>query len=740
MAKWNLDFYQGEDGYSDGSIEDEILAMVKSQKSIETILEEDDRWPILYHLSSRRENIFSWYSFNKQSNLLEIGGGCGALTGFFCDNVKAVTSVELTKKRSEINYERNKNKENLEIITGNFHNVKFKEKFDYIILNGVFEYAASFNNTKEPYVDFLKQLKNMLRPKGRVFIAIENRLGIKYFNGAKEDHTNELFSGLDNYKGIDFVKTFSETELKEVIYQAGFLQTEFYYPMPDYKFADTIYTSTNFKLANFNTGKGFDKNRFSFFDETQMMKSLVKEKVFGKFANSFLVEISNKKENINKDKILFAKISNYRKEAFSIQTIVLCEKGKKYVDKIGMNPESVAHIKKMLKHQGRSVESFRNIPLTPLEKGVRMEYLEGLTFEQRLLEFLEEKNLKEFEDTIKGFYALILKGASEEDYYSEEFKNVFGNAEVKRTFQCKKDMNIDLIFSNIFIEKDKNIIIDYEWYFDFMIPVEFILWRSLRMLYTGNELVRRYYSYDGLFEVLGINKEGLEETFIAWESSFVNNYVGTNLYSGFKKKELKLKKELVEKTLNPDSLHSTLYIGDEEGFKEENTWVIEKKIVDDYFEIEYDLSVLDQKILGLRWDPCEELCQIKGLKAEINGKPLEMTALNPFYEENDLMYFTTADPIYLIKGKIEKDDKILIKGFIKKIKQEDLDLILKEISRKEREKSTKEKEEIKKKFEKEIDILQQLMEHYKKENELIKSSHSWKMTAPIRKIMNKVRK
>lgn len=38
MAKWVLDFYQGEQEYSDGSIEQELLDIVKSGKNLNNVI------------------------------------------------------------------------------------------------------------------------------------------------------------------------------------------------------------------------------------------------------------------------------------------------------------------------------------------------------------------------------------------------------------------------------------------------------------------------------------------------------------------------------------------------------------------------------------------------------------------------------------------------------------------------------------------------------------------------------
>ena len=139
MAKFNLDYYSGENFYSDGDIEKEILKIVKTQGSYESM--ENVPFPVLYHLSRVRENILNWYPFQEDATCLEIGSGCGAISGLLCERMKKVVSVELSKQRADINMARHERVPNLEIWVGNLNDMVFGEQFDYIVLNGVFEYA-----------------------------------------------------------------------------------------------------------------------------------------------------------------------------------------------------------------------------------------------------------------------------------------------------------------------------------------------------------------------------------------------------------------------------------------------------------------------------------------------------------------------------------------------------------------------------------------------------------------------
>ena len=290
-AALNLDYYSGQDYYSDGDIEEELLNIVKTHQDFDEVLADDNRWPILYHLSPIRQNIINWYPFEKGASCLEIGGGCGAITGALCRAMDEVKVVELSKRRSSINYERHKSYNNLEIIVGNLNDIKFEKKFDYITLNGVLEYAGAFTHTDEPYKDFLKQIKTYLKKEGKLIIAIENRYGLKYFAGAKEDHTGKEFDGITGYLGNNTVRTFGKIELENLLKESGYPVQEFYYPHPDYKMPMEIYSQewlpdTDSLLL---PAPNFDNERYTYFDEAEAYKGIIENGKFEFFANSFLV-------------------------------------------------------------------------------------------------------------------------------------------------------------------------------------------------------------------------------------------------------------------------------------------------------------------------------------------------------------------------------------------------------------------------------------------------------------------
>ena len=127
---------------------------------------------------------------------------------------------------------------------GNFQEIEknLTEKYDYITLIGVFEYGESYIRSENPYVDFLRIISEHLKPDGKIILAIENRLGLKYWAGCTEDHFGTLFEGIQGYPKTKGVKTFSRKEFNGILEEAGNLKADWYYPYPDYKFPMTIHS------------------------------------------------------------------------------------------------------------------------------------------------------------------------------------------------------------------------------------------------------------------------------------------------------------------------------------------------------------------------------------------------------------------------------------------------------------------------------------------------------------------
>ena len=526
----NYDYYSGKDLYSDGDIEDTLLEIVKNHERSEypDIIAASKSWPILYHLSEVRTNILNWYPFEKDATVLEVGAGCGAITGTIAERVKKVTAVDLSKRRSLINAYRNKDRDNLEIIVGNFNDVAagFTEKFDYVTLIGVLEYGECYIPGENSYQVFLEKIRKLLKPGGKVLIAIENRLGLKYFAGCREDHVGKYFEGIEGYSATSGVKTFSKKQLELLLKQSGYKNSAFYYPYPDYKLPTTIYSDAYLpakgELAN--NARNFDADRLVLFDETKAWDTILDAGLFAEFSNSFFVVAENTQ------KTLFSKSSVERKDAYKIITRIYEEDGIKLVEKRAQGKVARRHVERMAelaKEHPYLTEHVRLVPCEKTEDGcVVFPYIEGVRFDEKIDEEVKAGQWEEVWKDITLLKNIIMQVKDTEAFVSTpEFEQIFRKQEGLEGLAAAKRINMDMVAANIILADEINII-DYEWNFDFAIPLKYILYRSI--LLNGTLYAYPEEKKQKLMELIEVSEQE-RETFYRMEEAFQRSITGISL-------------------------------------------------------------------------------------------------------------------------------------------------------------------------------------------------------------------
>lgn len=645
MAKFNLNYYKDnlKEKYSDGDIEEEILDLLELGDDIDWY--SDSRWPIVYHFSHLRQNILNWYPFTKDDVLLEIGSGCGALTSLFCEKCRSVTSVELTERRAEINFNRNKHFNNLEIIVGNFSDIKYKKKFDYIVVNGVLEYAA-YMFQENPYETFLLKLKELLNSNGKILIAIENRLGLKYFAGNKEDHNGIYFSGINNYsKSEGNIRTFSKFELMTIITNSGLNIINFYYPYPDYKFPTEIFTDETINIR-FPTTQNipFDMDRIELFNQTEIYKSLMSLNIMDNFSNSFLVEVAVNKGCKRTNTADYIKLSSNRNEEFRIATIInLLNKS---VSKIPLTKQAEKHIRNVYENSFLAEENLRaNFRDTALE----YELLDMTTLEELLNDAIISKNKNNFWDLLINLKKYLYVNTNFEiSKWNAEGKKIFGDVNCNIPLHWKKYGNVDLIASNIFCSNNGYKVIDYEWIMNFPIPMEYSLWRLI-VQYTNDNISKNIISKNDILSYLNVDEDTIYK-FEIWENNFINNYVGIKELSVLSKNTFSIDLNKVENQLRREQIISShLFLDVGKGFNDNNIITSNLKIEGNIYSVFFNIPYSTTHI---RWDPIEGYaCKINILNIDSNIKDINLIALNSEKnnsEKNDIFY--TFDPQYQILG------------------------------------------------------------------------------------------
>lgn len=298
--------------YSDGaSVESQILQLLAQSNDLGSHVniasQHYDQWPIRYHLCVERSNLLRHLQF-QGLEVLELGAGMGGVSRYLAEQSQSLTVVEGTQVRFNAIASRLRNLKNWRGIVENIHHLQqgrqLSQLFDVVCIIGVLEYSELFIEDQirsdirfnPAPLKILQIARNFLKSEGVVIVAIENKLGLKYWSGAAEDHSGRIFDGITGYPLAKSPKTFSRSELKLLLQMAGFSSIQEFYPYPDYKVpsfvasAELLKTHPGFvvQLASREIFESYGSKRVRYFSDDLAMKNLVGSGLLAEFANSFL--------------------------------------------------------------------------------------------------------------------------------------------------------------------------------------------------------------------------------------------------------------------------------------------------------------------------------------------------------------------------------------------------------------------------------------------------------------------
>lgn len=293
-------------GYSEGQeAEGRLLRVIEGLGDCSTfsqgLVDSIDDWSTRYHFSRSRHCLLRPLGIGPGDRVLELGCGTGAITRYLGETGAQVTAVEGSLARARVAAARCHDLPNVQVIADDLQTVNVEGAYDWVTLIGVLEYAGAYSGAQDPYQAYLQSAIRHLRPGGRVVIAIENQLGLKYFNGCGEDHLGKPFAGVqDLYLPSGGVRTFGRKALGRVLAQAGLEQQQWLYPYPDYKVPNVVLTDAALAHPGFNAAdlllrnfsEDYSGNMLRVFDEALVNRVLEENGLLADLANSFLVVAS----------------------------------------------------------------------------------------------------------------------------------------------------------------------------------------------------------------------------------------------------------------------------------------------------------------------------------------------------------------------------------------------------------------------------------------------------------------
>lgn len=354
---------------------------------------------------------------------------------------------------------------------------QYSEKFDYIVLLDVLGRYGE----REKMFDALNEISHQ---KTIVLVVLDNKYGLKYFCGEVNQYTDIPFFTIFDYPKYNKYKrgySFDKASIIKILNNAGLKYQKFYYPMPDYRVLQEVYTEERLPGESLH-----EKILFHFehpenlvMDEREIYSDVINNGVFEFFSNSFIIECSaNKVDFVD---ISYAAVSGDRSNENAIITTI---HNNHRVTKRSMYAEGQLSIKK-LKNNMEYLNS-RGVKVLEAEyreEEIIMPYIDAPTVSNHIRQLYSEKKAEEIIEIFDRLYSYILMSSDMADDENNVLKDKY--PEVDEWGTVLKHAYIEMMPFNCFWYKKDLLFFDQEFVRE-NFPALFVMYRALRYTYKLN--------------------------------------------------------------------------------------------------------------------------------------------------------------------------------------------------------------------------------------------------------------
>lgn len=232
-------------------------------------------------------------------------------------------------------------------------------------------------------------------------------------------------------------------------------------------------------------------------------------------------------------RVVFSKYNRERRPEFQTETVITRDGGGMVVRKRALTKEAEPHVKALYETfllLERQYGGIRVAEAAPCAGGVCFEYIRGRRVDQILMEAIIARERVRFFDTIVQHIKFIKDLGtvhSDEPGEKDVLARLFGPNLRWRHASCSEIANIDLTFDNVIVNgSGEKVLIDYEWVFDFPIPVNYLVFRSIHYFdMKYGEYLRDFVTLQEMFDFCGISQEELAQ-YRTMEQSFIDYVYG----------------------------------------------------------------------------------------------------------------------------------------------------------------------------------------------------------------------
>ena len=369
-------------------------------------------------------------------------------------------------------------------------------------------------------------------------------------------------------------------------------------------------------------------------------------------------------------KKIYSKLTRERQPKFQIETAIFQDESqKKYVTKSAICQVGKEHIKDIYDNYLYCAKE--NVPMyveCQMDGDVlRFPFVTGESYYDALLVTASNRDKEEFYRILGKYKENLVKSSGETSSFvmSDLFLQIFGEAKEQEGIVAASKLNIDLSFDNIIESLDgQTSIIDYEWMFDFLVPIKFVYFRAVKALFVRSQtLLESFITISEVYDFFEISKEDI----VVYES--MNGAFIDYINEGDRSYD-----KILTNYVKPSDNHSTVstdisgqaqvFVDLGKGYSKESCIIAVD--VDESRVINLDIELAkDSNIKEVRIDPLDGTTVIKVRKffGERQGKKesikIEDVMHNGMCGKDNIWIFETNDPQILIPldGK-EKFDRI----------------------------------------------------------------------------------
>lgn len=346
---------------------------------------------------------------------------------------------------------------------------------------------------------------------------------------------------------------------------------------------------------------------------------------------------------VNNENILYTKYSNDRAASFRIATQIIERDGKKIVRKSAMEETARPHVLAMKKREQTLNEMFAgtkfkaNKIIAVGDDFVDFEYVDGTSYDQILDLCLKNNDLDGFCTVASNFFEELEKLATAEFHANEITNDVFGENVFTEGEKAIPVGDIDQIFQNVIVDSAGSWnVIDYEWTFDFAVPVKYIKFRSL-LNFMNSQSRAQFFSEISLYKKFEISKENYAH-FRDIELKGFQNWLRNGRF-------LEMSQIIRKTIINPYALEHQDFIDvfydTGNGFSE-----AEK---DRFYQFPFAVFT-KENLRSIRIDPSDHYCIASDISIKAGDDTIDFTT-NAYMQKNGSYFFNTADPQIYVELK-----------------------------------------------------------------------------------------